>query len=332
MSPLDASLGRNVSAVIVTHNAEADTGPCLRSLRGQLVGPGRIIVVDNGSTDETVDQLRHLPDVLLLEQHNTGFAHGVNRGIAAAPLANDILVLNADVELDAGAVAAMIRVLGDEPGTAIVVPRMEDDTGHTFPSLKRDPSVLRTAVEAVVGGSRAGRLGEAYLPGRERADVPWATGAAMLLRREALLEVGGLDESFFLYSEETELCLRVRDAGYRVRVEPEAVVRHRGGDLPTHPTLWALRAVNRVRLYRRRHGRVAAGSFRLALLLFEGRRAAMSRGSGARAVRSLLRPDLDAMAIRLTEELDGDTAVIRSASASGRFRLRNRRRWRPGPP
>ena len=283
----------------------------LRSVRSQLPGSGATItVVDNGSRDETAAIAASEDGVELLRQGNTGFAHGVNRGIERSPSGHDVVVLNADLRVEDGCIEALTAVLDEVPDAAVVVPRVVDEAGRVLPSLRREPSIGRTLVEAVVGGRRAGPLGEAHRPGSGRAVTTWATGAAMLLRREAIEAVGLLDERFFLYSEETEYCLRLRDAGYLVLVEPRASVLHYGGEMGTRPTLWALRAVNRVRLHRRRHGAVSAFAFRLASLLFELRRAVTGDRVSRAAVRALVVPDLERAAARLVGELGGEVEVV----------------------
>ena len=122
-------------------------------------------------------------------------------------------------------------------------PPSSTKAGHLLPSLRRAPVWWRTLVEAIVGGSRAGRLGESFQPTRhgDLPDADSATGAAMLMRRDVIDEVGPWGESFLLYSEETEFCLRVRDAGYRLLHEPRAVMVHVGGEIS--PTLGSGRYV-----------------------------------------------------------------------------------------
>jgi GT2 family glycosyltransferase len=152
--------------------------------------------------------------------------------------------------------------------------------------------------EAVLGNRRAGRFrrwGEMITdPGAytrpTRAD--WAGGALMVLSRNCLDACGPWDESFFLYSEETEYCLRARDLGYATCLAPEASAVHLGGDSRVSPKLWTLLTLNRVRLYRLRHGAAATAAFRAAVLLREASRAALgrSRGPNRAAAAALLSP------------------------------------------
>jgi GT2 family glycosyltransferase/glycosyltransferase involved in cell wall biosynthesis len=310
------SMRRLVTAVVVTHNSAGVIDRLLASLRTVAAGDiDGIVVVDNGSTDGTAERVRDHPGVILLVQGNTGFAHGVNRGIAAAAPDADILVLNPDVEVHPGLVDRLTSVLEDEARAAVAIPALLATDGSLSPSLRRDPTIRSTLIESIVGGSRAGRHGEAYQPsGGRRMDVDWATGAVMLLRRSVLDEVGGFDETFFLYSEETEFCMRVRDAGYRVIVDPLAVATHIGGDLQQSPHLWSLRAVNRVRLHSRRHGPIAGAVFRAAAIVFEARRSLTGNRASRAALRALLRPGLDASAGDLRDRLGGETSGQRPRS------------------
>jgi GT2 family glycosyltransferase/glycosyltransferase involved in cell wall biosynthesis len=308
-------MGTRVTAVVVTFNSASVVDGVLTSLRrAGDTGPEHIVVVDNGSTDDTLDRARRY-DVNIISQGNTGFAHGVNRGVAAAPPGTDILILNPDVELGEAALARLTATLAEDERVAIVVPTLRGPEGAVSRSLRRDPTVSSTLVEAMVGGSRAGRLGEAYLArGDTPTSIDWATGAVMLVRRSVLEEVGGLDETFFLYSEETEFCMRVRDAGYRVMVEPRAVATHVGGELQQNPDLWSLRAVNRVRLHRRRHGPIPGAAFRAASIVFEGRRSLSGNPASRAALRALLRPSLDATAGDLRDRLGGESSGQRPRS------------------
>ena len=302
---------RAITVVTVTHDAEEHVDRMLDSVRAALPH-APVIAVDNASSDGTAAKLRSREAVTVLEQTNSGYAHGLNRGIERATAQHDVLVLNPDVVLHRDVGLLLGRVLDDEPDVGIVVPSLQAPDGVGLPSLGREPTVWRMLVETVVGGSRAGRFGEAYRPpsdGRQ-VDVDWATGAAMLLRRRMVEQQGGFDESFFLYSEETEYCLRVRDAGWGVRCEPAAVVSHVGGALDRDPQLWALRAVNRVRLQRQRAGRFGGLAFRLASLGFEVRRVVIGSPSARVACRSLVRSDLDRAAVELAAELGADVAPM----------------------
>ena len=304
-------MSSGVTVVVVTHNSQSVLDAMLTSVRRASSGREHaVIVVDNGSLDGTPERLAHEPDVRLVRQGNTGFAHGVNRGIELADPEHDILVLNPDVVLRPDAVARLADVLRADAAVGIVVPNLYGADGVLSPSLRRDPSILTTLFETVVGGRHAGRWREAFAPatGEGPQDVDWATGAVMLLRREMIERIGLLDESFFLYSEETEYCMRARDAGFRVRFQPTAGAVHIGGEMATNGPLWALRAVNRVRLYRRRHPGLRGGAFHLAALGFELRRTLFTDRVSATAVRALS-GNPERASDRLISTLGGEVAL-----------------------
>jgi GT2 family glycosyltransferase len=112
----------------------------------------------------------------------------------------------------------------------------------------------------------------------------------MLISVEAMREIGPWDESFFLYSEETEFTLRAADLGWTLWYEPAAVMEHIGGDSGTNPTLASLVVVNKVRLYRKRHNVFASAAYFLAMFLGESVRALGGRRTSRATVAALLRP------------------------------------------
>jgi len=181
------------------------------------------------------------------------------------------------------------------PRTGIVVPRIVDDAGNLSHSLRREPTLLRAFGEATLG-ARAGRiaaLGELVRDEEtyERPTVAdWATGAIMLIARNCLEACGPWDESFFLYSEETEFALRARDRGFLTRLAPRAGATHIGGESKVSPELWTLLMTNRIRLYRRRHTLPATAAYWATALLREAPRAALGQQRSRRAVKALLAP------------------------------------------
>lgn len=304
--------GRPVTVICVTYNAEEHIRTMLASLdEAASSAELPVVVVDNGSSDDTVPLARQVPGITIVEQPNRGYAAGLNRGFIEADGGHDLLVLNPDVVLQPGAIDRLTAVLAEESDVAIVVPMLRNAAGNVFPSLRRRSAWWRTLVEAIVGGTRAGRLGEGYRPDPFGGlqETEWATGAAMLLHRDLVDELGPWDESFFLYSEETEYCLRARDRGYRIVCQPDAVMTHMGGEMAREPRLWALRAVNRVRLQRRR-GRVGGAALRVTSVIFELRRSLLGDRVSRAALRALLSRDLDGVAERLVRSLGGEAAQI----------------------
>jgi N-acetylglucosaminyl-diphospho-decaprenol L-rhamnosyltransferase len=306
---------RPVAIITVTYNAERVLPQFLSSVpASRSGGTPLVIAVDNGSVDGSLEILRSVGELecIVVESHNTGFAHGINTALEHVPSGYDVLICNPDVRLAPGCIDRLGEVLAENPAAAVVTPLLVDENGSPLPSARRRPTPWRTAVEALVGGSRAGPLGEAAVPDPSagRRYVDWATGAVLLLRRSVVDRLGGFDESFFLYSEETEYCLRVRSAGYRVVLEPAAVAIHEGGQLHEDQTLWALRAVNRVRRHKAQANRVSSFAFRAASAAFELRRVATGQSTSRLAFRALLARDLDRKAIELVRDLGGDPSPM----------------------
>ncbi|GGV59168.1 glycosyl transferase family 2 [Streptomyces griseoloalbus] len=287
-----------VAVVVVTWNSAPVLPGFLAALPDGMAGlDWRLVVADNDSCDDTVEVLRALaPDATLVRTgRNAGYAAGVNAALGAAGEYRAALICNPDIRMRQGCAERLVDGLGD--GVGIAVPLLYEegrDTPHH--SLRREPSVLRALGEAVIGNTRAGRfpvLSElvtdpaAY---RRRTRADWATGALMAISGECLAACGRWDESFFLYSEETEYCLRARERGYVTQLEPTAEAVHLGGDSQVSPRLWTLLTLNRVRLYRRRHGALATAAFRAAVLLRETSRAALGRPASRAAAAALARP------------------------------------------
>lgn len=280
--------------MVVTYNSARLVDGCLASIadgcRGVTVT--EVVVADNASADATVELAAARGARVVQLGRNAGYAAGINAGVAALtgePAA--VLVLNPDTRLTPGSVAHLAAALCGRRG--IVVPRLVGVDGVTERTLRRDPTLLAALAEATVGGPRAGRFGEMVLePDRYEHPGPadWATGAAMLIARPLLREVGPWDESFLLYSEETDFALRAADAGWSLWYEPAAVFEHAGGESGTNPWLWALLTWNRVRLYRRRHGAMAGLAYHAVTAAGQAVRALTGRATARAALAMLLRP------------------------------------------
>lgn len=288
-----------IAVVVVTHDSSRLIPDFVSALPAALAGAGphRLVAVDSGSTDDTRELIAQLaPQASLVDLGaNLGYAAGVNAGIREAGRCDAYLIVNPDVRLGPGA-GAHLRAGLAVPGTGITVPRMTDAAGRLLLTLHRRPTVLRTLGEAVAGGRRASRhprFGEVVgEPARYEAEgtADWASGAAMLVSRACSEAVGPWDESLFLYSEETDFSLRAGDAGFAVRLVPRATAAHLGGEATTSPRLWSLLAVNRVRVYGRRHSRPATAAFALAVGLNELLRSGPGGATHRAALRELATP------------------------------------------
>jgi N-acetylglucosaminyl-diphospho-decaprenol L-rhamnosyltransferase len=288
-----------VAVVIVTYNSAGVLSGCLASLveGSDGVELSAVVVADNASRDDSAQiAAREGADVVRLGR-NAGYAAAINAGVASLDLAelDAVYVLNPDCRLPPKSIATLIPALR-RPGVGIAVPRMVNPDGSLQPSLRRMPTVGRAVIEAVIGGDRAGRigrLGELITDPRayeQAGPVAWATGAAMLISVPAIRAIGPWDESFLLYSEETEYALRAADLGWSLWYEPEAVIEHVGGESGTNPMLAALLIVNKVRLFRRRRGRIASLAYYLSIVLGQSVRALAGSRTARAALAALLLP------------------------------------------
>jgi GT2 family glycosyltransferase len=220
----------SVGAVVVTYDALPWIEQCLTSVRGV-----ETVVVDNGSSDGTVAFVRkRFPDVRVIEAENRGLGAGWNIGIRESSGAY-VLLLNADAWLAEHALERLVEFAETRPRAAVVGPRLLNPDGTLQRSVRGFPTVWRLATEylflrKLAPGSSA--LNAFYAGGfdhDEVRDVEVVMGACMLLRREAIEQVGDCDEDFFLFSEETDWLYRFHQAGWAVWFTPDAEAVHVGG-------------------------------------------------------------------------------------------------------
>jgi N-acetylglucosaminyl-diphospho-decaprenol L-rhamnosyltransferase len=228
-----------LSIVIVNWNGGELLRRCLESIRSHPPSVAfRVIVVDNASTDESLQSIRPLASTLPLElienAHNPGFGRANNQAFAASdsPL---FFLLNPDAELTEGALDRLIGTLRSRPRAAACGPRVVHADGSLQPTVWPNPL---TPLHIVLSGLGLWRLLPRPVRGRflfgdhwtcdRVTDVPMVSGAAVLVKREALEQAGGFDERLTLYAEDNEWCLRVRRAGWQVVFDPGATVMHHG--------------------------------------------------------------------------------------------------------
>jgi GT2 family glycosyltransferase len=229
---------RGLAVALVTHNSEHDLS---RFLGGQLAAAEEVgaplVVADNASTDGTLEILRSAerdhPNLIVHEiGQNAGYSAAVNAAFRRVP-DRDVLLVNPDVELPGGEpIRALAQVISRVPAIAIAAPRLLGDDGEVQPNARLYPSLI-----AMIGSTGIGRLlpflGQRYehflAPSQsdEPVTVDWVIGAAMMIRRKAFEEVGGWDEGFFLYIEDTEFCRSCTRAGWDVVYVPQIRLRHR---------------------------------------------------------------------------------------------------------
>jgi N-acetylglucosaminyl-diphospho-decaprenol L-rhamnosyltransferase len=221
--------------VVVNYESGSALARCVRCLVDD--GVAEVVVVDNGSTDGSLGEVRDSsPEAaVLVPGANLGYGAAANRGVAATS-APFVLIANSDLEVGSGAVAALHRWLSDNPRCALVGPLIRDATGERYPSARRFPSLLDAAGHALLGLFRPdNRFTRAYqqshlgTPGRGPETVDWVSGACFMVRRSAFEELGGFDESYFMYAEDVDLCWRLGRAGWHVDYLPTAEVTHAQG-------------------------------------------------------------------------------------------------------
>ncbi len=252
----------DVVIVVVTYNSAEVIGGLLASLPAAL-GDLRyhVTVVDNGSHDRTVEVLAASPWVhRVVRSTNVGYAAGVNSGVAASPAAPAIVILNPDARLEPLSVPPMVARLGVNR-VGVVAPAVTDPDGSVSRSLRRTPSLGRATGLGFTGWAVVSEYVDQEWAYRHAHPVEWALGAALAVDRTCYQDLNGWDESYFLYSEETDFCLRARDAGWRVMFEPSSRVMHIGGGSGRSDRTHVMQIVNRVRLYRRRHGALAGWAY-----------------------------------------------------------------------
>lgn len=294
---------REIAAVVVTYNSERHVVALLDSIPAAM---GRlsysVVVVDNGSTDGTPRLVEGRAGCTLVRSDNDGYAAGINRGIRSSPSADAILVLNPDAVLDAESVPTMLSVL-KRPGTGIVAPRVREEAGALSPTLRRGPTMGRVGGLSFTGWPVFTERIEDSAEYETEHEVDWAVGAILLVDAGCFDALGGLDESFFLYSEETDFSLRAKDAGWATVYTPAAGGMHIGGGSGESAVTHTMKILNRVRLYHRRRGTSLAYVYFVLTVLTELRRALLGHGKSWQTLRALVRPSKRPVALGTHDSL-----------------------------
>ncbi len=245
-----------ISVVVVNWNRAGLLRNCLQSLRNQQGANLEVIVVDNGSTDDSVAMIRtEFPEVRLIRNSsNRGFCAANNQGIAAAS-SEYLALLNNDAEAEPGWAAALLQVCESQPSVGMVASKI---------LVYEDPSRIDKVGHLIYpdGQNRGRGTGARDVGQFDRIEpVLWPDGCAAMYRAAMLREIGGFDEDFFAYGDDAELGLRARLAGWTCLYTPHAVVRHHRGS-----TL-GLRSVRRLHLIERNRVLLAAKLFPARLLI-----------------------------------------------------------------
>ena len=252
-----AAQALEVAVIIVTYRSAAFTISCLRSLEPERSNPAlnlTAIVVDNASGD--VAEISRAIEArqwsswvtLIAAPENGGFAYGNNLGFqhaCATRTPSYVFLLNPDTEVRAGAVAALVEFLEAHPQAGIAGPSFENADGGDWKIAFHFPTLLGELEQGLNLGLTT-RLLKRWAVVRRMDDrsaaVDWVSGSAMMIRPEVFAAVGGMDENYFLYFEETDLCRRMRRAGFTSWYVPQSRIMHIGGVttniLGRRPSYW----------------------------------------------------------------------------------------------
>jgi GT2 family glycosyltransferase len=266
----------DISIIIVSYNTRAMTLDCLRTL-GANCGTltSEVFVVDNASADGSADAIREsFPHVTVIaNSRNVGFGAANNQAMALAK-GRYFLLLNSDAFIKPGALAALHQYLETHAAVGVVGPRLLNEDGSLQISCFRYPSPTRAWLENLWISSLLRShptIGDyRRWPHDSERKVDWVIGACLLVRREVYEKVGGFDERFFMYAEETDWQARIRDAGWTIGFTPTAEVTHLGGasgkDQPARINEHFFKSLD---IYERKHHGIA-GIFFLHLAMVVG--------------------------------------------------------------
>jgi len=226
-----------LSIVIVTWNVREELEQCLRSIdKNRPQALYEVLVVDNASADGTAEAIRErFPNVkLIVNSRNLGFAAANNQGIEHSS-GQYVLVLNPDTIVHAGTLDGLVAFMDANQDVGACGPRLLNPDGTIQASVRRFPT-LRSTFYSYTAVRFLGLFRRHYKSWRmkrfgydRQMDVDQVMGAALMVRRSALDQVGYMDEAFFMYYEEVDLCYRLKQAGWRIVFTPTAEITHLGG-------------------------------------------------------------------------------------------------------
>ena len=228
-----ATDGPRWAAVVVNYEAGPLLVGCITSLLADSsAGPAELVVVDNASQDDSIARLRavHPAVHVVRAPGNVGYARSANLGIAAtkAPI---VAVLNPDTVIESGTAGALVSRLEHDSRLAACGPRLRNPDGSDYPSARTMPSIPVAIGHGLLGiwwptNPFTARYRQTDADPALPRLVDWVSGAAIWLRRRALDDIGGWDERYFMYLEDTDLCWRLRGADWEVAYEPGGVIVH----------------------------------------------------------------------------------------------------------
>jgi len=271
--------------VVVAYRSSECLRMCVEPLAG--VDGVRVFVADNGCPEDSTTTVADLPVEIVRMGGNRGFGAACNVA-AARGEGETILFLNPDAQIEPDALGPLLRAARAGAGGPLIT----SGTDEIHLSVRRDPRLASTFAEALFLHHLVPRASWATELVRDGYDVchpaEWLSGAALCVDRAAFERVGGFDERLFLYSEDADLCRRLRDAGYSVTFEPASVARHQGGASAPAPGQAALKAYARIRYARIHEHGLRYACFRIGFVLYELMRLPVALGRSRPALRGRL--------------------------------------------
>jgi N-acetylglucosaminyl-diphospho-decaprenol L-rhamnosyltransferase len=237
---------RDLAIIIVSTNEARWLDPCLRTVFAHAGDATLdVVVVDNSSTDGTRELVEtRFPEARVVQSVNRGFGHANNRGAITSD-ARYVLFLNPDTEIVEGTFDELIATLDARPEVGLAGVRQITADGELWPTIRRFPTISRTLGQAL--GSERWPMRPAWA-GERVLDMDvydrdvmcdWTSGSYMLARREALWSAGLMDDRFFIYCEEPDLCLRMKRAGWEIQHLAGMTIVHHAGKGGVRPRMLA---------------------------------------------------------------------------------------------
>jgi GT2 family glycosyltransferase len=273
-------------AIITVSTSEAHwIRPCLSTVFAHMGDiSADVVVVDNDSTDGTPDVVGdEFPEARVVPSRNHGFSHANNRALMTCN-ARYVLFLNPDTEIVDGTLADLVRIMDERPTVGLVGCRQVNAQGVLDTTIRRFPNALRALGDAFSAERIPGRpdwLGEREVdPAAYDRETPcdWTSGSFMLVRREAIESAGFLDERYFMYSDETDFCRRIKTAGWDVLHLPQMTIIHHEGKAGIKPHIESLNAYTRTMYARKYFSPLHRPLYVGAILLRHGMRSVFAGG------------------------------------------------------
>jgi len=279
----------DLAVIIVSANSADWLRPCLRSVFGHAgLAKLDVVIADNESTDGAPELVeREFPKARVIRCRNLGFAYGNNRALMTCD-ARYVLFLNPDTEILEGTFDDLVAALDERPDVGLVGVKQMTSDRRLYPTIRWFPNALRALGDGL--GLERLPVRKRWMGERELApelydvelDCDWTTGSFMLVRREALEGAGFLDERFFMYAEETDLCLRIRQAGWAIRHLPQMTILHHAHD-ELSPKMEAQQAFARLQYANKHFSPLHRGAYGAALAFSYALRAVAADSETRRA-------------------------------------------------